>query len=112
MAICLQSYIFHVEPHPQFADFQQCVTFNKFPTEKHEFLYNAFNMTMLYVLPLTVVVICYSLILYQIWGKIRRRPSNSTVKVDAGCFHIILEVRTYTGKFSTCTTLFISFKKK
>ena len=62
----MQSIIFHVEYHPDFPWFAQCVTFHFFPTTTHELAYNLFNIVAIYGLPLLVIVISYSLIVCQI----------------------------------------------
>ncbi|KAI0226027.1 Gonadotropin-releasing hormone II receptor [Lamellibrachia satsuma] len=67
----LQSVIFHVEKHPVFEWFSQCVTFNFFPTRRHELAYNLFNIVAVYLAPLIVIVVSYSLILCEITRKTR-----------------------------------------
>ena len=66
-----QSVIFHVETHPVFDWFSQCVTFNFFPTRRHELAYNIFNVIAVYLAPLVVIIISYSLILWEITKKTR-----------------------------------------
>lgn len=70
--LSFQSVIFHVEHHPQFAWYTQCVTFNFFPTAKHELAYNLFNIITLYGLPLLIISASYSLILFEISKKTRQ----------------------------------------
>ncbi|XP_011441976.1 adipokinetic hormone/corazonin-related peptide receptor variant I-like [Crassostrea angulata] len=67
-----QSIIFHVERHPLFTWFEQCVTFNFFPTEQHELAYNLFNVITVYLLPLVIITTSYSLILYKVSKTARR----------------------------------------
>ena len=64
-----QSVIFHVEYHPKFPWFTQCVTFNFFPTPAHELAYNLFNLITVYGLPLLVIIISYTLILWEMTKK-------------------------------------------
>ena len=59
-------FIFHVESHPQYSWYEQCVTFNSFPTRAHEISYAAFGMLLMYVLPLAVFVVTYGAILVEI----------------------------------------------
>ncbi|CAL1526982.1 unnamed protein product [Lymnaea stagnalis] len=61
-----QSIIFHVETHPTFKWFSQCVTFNFFPTPTHELAYLIFNCVAVYLLPLVVILTCYLLIFLKI----------------------------------------------
>ena len=46
--------------------YEQCVTFDSFPTKAHEISYAAFGMLMMYVLPLAVFIFTYSSILCEI----------------------------------------------
>ncbi|XP_050402450.1 adipokinetic hormone/corazonin-related peptide receptor variant I isoform X2 [Patella vulgata] len=62
-----QSVIFHVEQHPVFTWFEQCVTFNFFPSQSHELAYNLFNVITVYVMPLVVITTSYCLILCKIY---------------------------------------------
>jgi hypothetical protein len=67
--INFQSIIFHVETHPQYLWFTQCVTFHFFPTPMHELAYDLFNMITVYGLPLLIITASYSLILNEISKK-------------------------------------------
>ncbi|XP_065157122.1 adipokinetic hormone/corazonin-related peptide receptor variant I-like [Atheta coriaria] len=66
-----QILIFHVETHPHFANFTQCVSFDSFASPRHEFLYNILCLTMMYFLPLTIIIAAYASILYKMWHKAR-----------------------------------------
>ncbi|CAH1797454.1 unnamed protein product [Owenia fusiformis] len=72
-----QSFIFHVEAHPEFPDYTQCVTFNFFPSEKHELAYNLFVLIAIYVLPLIVITFAYSMILFEITKKSRESQEET-----------------------------------
>ncbi|CAG2221400.1 adipokinetic hormone/corazonin-related peptide receptor variant I-like [Mytilus edulis] len=61
-----QSIIFHVERHPIFTWYTQCVTFGFFPTPRHELAYNLFNLITVYVTPLVIITTSYCLILHKI----------------------------------------------
>ncbi|XP_046439446.1 adipokinetic hormone/corazonin-related peptide receptor variant I-like isoform X1 [Daphnia pulex] len=61
-----QVFVFHVKAHPEYPWYEQCVTFDSFPTKAHEISYAAFGMMMMYVLPLAVFVFTYSSILCEI----------------------------------------------
>jgi hypothetical protein len=69
--IFFQIIIFHVEAHPQHKWYQQCVTFNAFPSELHEIAYAAFGMVMMYGLPLVVILFSYASILGEIFRRSR-----------------------------------------
>ncbi len=60
-----------MEVHPEIAWFEQCVTFNFFPSPSHELAYNLFNVTVMYIAPLIVIIVSYSLILCEITRKSR-----------------------------------------
>ena len=72
MVYMFQSVIFHVERHPVYTWFEQCVTFNFFPTPAHELAYNLFNLITVYLLPLIIITASYSGILYTISKNARR----------------------------------------
>jgi gonadotropin-releasing hormone receptor len=69
--LLFQIIIFHVESHPQHTWYQQCVTFNAFPSERHEIAYAAFGMVMMYGLPLVVILFSYASILGEIFRRSR-----------------------------------------
>ena len=88
-----QSVIFHEEHHPVFTWFTQCVTFNFFPSPAHEMAYNLFNVVMLYLLPLLIIIVSYSLLLYRISVKSRegKRPpvqGKELERVYKRCFKV------------------------
>uniref|UniRef100_T1J812 G-protein coupled receptors family 1 profile domain-containing protein n=1 Tax=Strigamia maritima TaxID=126957 RepID=T1J812_STRMM len=66
-----QSVVFHVQRHPDYPFFEQCVTFNSFPTDNHELAYNMFCMLAMYGVPLLVIVFVYTRILCEISNKSR-----------------------------------------
>ena len=66
-----QVYIFHVAAHPMHTWYTQCVTFGSFPSEAWEKAYLIFGMVMIYFLPLVVIVVTYSIILFTIYQKSR-----------------------------------------
>lgn len=59
--------------------YEQCVTFDSFPTRAHEISYAAFGMLMMYVLPLAVFVFTYSSILCEI--SRRSKEGKTAIKV-------------------------------
>lgn len=66
-----QSYIFHVERHPNATWYEQCVTYNAFPSKLHELAYLYFGMFMMYWLPLIVILFCYASIIVEIYRRSR-----------------------------------------
>ncbi|ESO94596.1 hypothetical protein LOTGIDRAFT_75206, partial [Lottia gigantea] len=78
-----QSVIFHVEQHPVFAWFEQCVTFNFFPSQSHELAYNLFNVITVYVMPLAVITTSYSLILCKIHRNANMKKHERTSENQA-----------------------------
>lgn len=71
-----QSIIFHTEEHPDLKGYKQCVTYNFYPTKSHELAYNVFNYILIYLLPLLVIVVSYSLIILHI----SRRANGATLQ--------------------------------
>ncbi|XP_066983882.1 adipokinetic hormone/corazonin-related peptide receptor variant I-like [Macrobrachium rosenbergii] len=73
-----QMFIFHVEAHPEFPWFQQCVTFNSFPSPTYELVYIVAGFVAMYALPLTTIVICYGSIVIVLYRKdvISRDPAD------------------------------------
>ena len=74
-----QSVIFHVEKHPDHPWFEQCVTFNFFPTKAHELAYNLFNIVTMYGIPLFVILAAYTRILMRISSKAREGKSKNYI---------------------------------
>ena len=77
-----QSVIFHEERHPNHPWYYQCVTFNFFPSDKHELAYNIFNFVMLYGAPLVVILVCYTLILIEISRKTTQSQQQLKGEID------------------------------
>nr|XP_045594359.1 adipokinetic hormone/corazonin-related peptide receptor variant I-like [Procambarus clarkii] len=70
-AVCSlpQSVIFHVDTHPVFQNFKQCVTFGFFRTQVEEMTYNLFCLAAMYFMPLLVIIVVYLRILWEISQK-------------------------------------------
>lgn len=62
-----QAVIFHIESHPLFTWYKQCVNFNSFFGSDWELAYNYFGFTFIYALPLATTLICYCHIFGKIW---------------------------------------------
>lgn len=74
-----QILIFHVETHPHFPWYTQCVTFNFFSNPNHELLYQLFGMVMMYALPLILLVLLYGSIAVQLFRmSSAAQPAAST----------------------------------
>ncbi|XP_078386097.1 gonadotropin-releasing hormone II receptor-like isoform X2 [Cetorhinus maximus] len=68
--------------HVHGMNFTQCVTYGSFTEHWHETFYNMFTFITLYVTPLTVMVICYSRILWEIRKQMkgnRARTQNDYI---------------------------------
>ncbi|KAA0183322.1 hypothetical protein HAZT_HAZT003577 [Hyalella azteca] len=64
-----QMLIFHVDSHEVHRHYRQCVTFGSFPSLHHEMVYNLFCLTMLYMAPITIIVMSYGAIVITIVRK-------------------------------------------
>jgi hypothetical protein len=64
-----QSVIFHTEENPNVKGQEHCVTFNAFPTARHEQAYNAFNVLSIFIIPLVIILVSYGLILWTVTIK-------------------------------------------
>ncbi|XP_054159631.1 adipokinetic hormone/corazonin-related peptide receptor variant I-like [Oppia nitens] len=88
-----QSMIYHVESHPDYPKFEQCVTFNFFKTAWKETFYNIFCVMALYVVPLLIIICCYTRILWEIYrrskesseGKSGESSNNKQISSEYNC---------------------------
>lgn len=64
--------VFHVETHPNITQYQQCITYNTFPTYVHELTYSVFGMIMMYWFPFIVLIYTYTSILLEICKSSRK----------------------------------------
>lgn len=76
-----QSVIFHLERHPNYTWYHQCVTFNFFPSHDHELAYNLFNFVAVYLVPLIVIIVSYALILRVMSKKARENRGQSEIEI-------------------------------
>ncbi|XP_019874462.2 adipokinetic hormone/corazonin-related peptide receptor variant I [Aethina tumida] len=74
-----QTVVFHVESHPNITWYKQCVTYNVFPSQAHELMYNVFGMVMMYVFPLLVIIYSYASILLEIFRRMRNPIGADTI---------------------------------
>lgn len=63
-----QTIVFHTASHPLFPDFVQCVSYNSL-TEWQEIFYSTFGIAALYLIPLVVIILCYTRILWEIYKR-------------------------------------------
>ncbi|XP_044019876.1 gonadotropin-releasing hormone II receptor isoform X1 [Aphidius gifuensis] len=66
-----QMVVFHVEVHPNYTWYEQCITYNAFASDGHELMYSIFGMVMMYFFPLIIIIYTYSSILLEIYRKSR-----------------------------------------
>ena len=78
-----QVYVFHVEVHPQFTWYTQCVTFNSFPSEAWQTAYMVFGIVMIYLVPLVIIIVTYAIILITL---IKKSQSNQAGKKYCNLF--------------------------
>ncbi|XP_067873730.1 gonadotropin-releasing hormone II receptor-like [Heterodontus francisci] len=71
-----QLFIFQVQ-NVHGTNFTQCVTYGSFTEHWHETFYNMFTFITLYVTPLTVMVICYSRILWEISKQMKANRART-----------------------------------
>lgn len=73
-----QVLIFHVENHPKYPYYTQCVTFNSFIHSKPEYdlLYRIFGMIMMYALPFVLLIILHSSIAIQLYKISHSAPGT------------------------------------
>lgn len=67
--LLFQSIIFHVESHPTFPWFEQCIMLNSFPFKYQELAYLYLGMFVMYLLPLAVIIFCYTSIVIEIFRR-------------------------------------------
>ena len=77
-----QLYIFHVEAHPNFPWYTQCVTFNSFPSPVYETAYTVFGMIMMYVVPLAAIIFTYTIILVTIYKKSKMSTAGGKLNFE------------------------------
>ncbi|VVC93293.1 unnamed protein product [Leptidea sinapis] len=96
-----QSFIFHLEEHPEVKGYFQCVSYGSLPTERHEFAYFLLNMTLMYVAPLLSTLYCSSAALLEII----RRSNTANDKMRRSGVGILGRARSRTLKMSVTIVL-------
>ncbi|XP_040581282.1 adipokinetic hormone/corazonin-related peptide receptor variant I [Lepeophtheirus salmonis] len=97
-----QMYIFHVESHPKYPWYTQCVTFNSFPSQAYETAYTIFGMIMMYLFPLIVIIVTYTIILTTIFKKSNasRNESRNNTGLRRSGVGVLNRARTRTLKMT------------
>lgn len=72
-----QSIVFHVSRHPQYPEFQQCVSILSLPSGTNEVAYNLFCILAVYLVPLVIITFAYSCILQEILVKTKENKGIS-----------------------------------
>ncbi|CAD6234249.1 GSCOCG00007685001-RA-CDS [Cotesia congregata] len=73
-----QMIVFHVQRHPKFIWYEQCITYHFLtPNVTEEVGYSIFSMVMMYCLPLVVIIYTYSSILIEIYSKTRENSKGN-----------------------------------
>ncbi|KAJ7311164.1 hypothetical protein JRQ81_006770 [Phrynocephalus forsythii] len=76
-----QLFLFHLYTVPG-VNFTQCVTHGSFKEHWQETTYNMFTFTTLYITPLTVMVVCYVRILFEITKQLKINKGLARGKDD------------------------------
>ncbi|XP_031784266.1 adipokinetic hormone receptor isoform X1 [Nasonia vitripennis] len=79
-----QMVVFHVEAHPTFTWYEQCITFNTFPSFTHELTYSLFGMVMMYWFPLIVIIYTYTSILAEMYRRSKDTTSDRIRRSSLG----------------------------
>ncbi|XP_034729279.1 gonadotropin-releasing hormone II receptor-like [Etheostoma cragini] len=72
-----QMFIFHNVTITYPANFTQCTTRGSFVTHWQETAYNMFTFSCLFLLPLVIMIVCYTRIFIQISKRMRKNNSSS-----------------------------------
>ncbi|XP_025995016.1 gonadotropin-releasing hormone II receptor isoform X1 [Solenopsis invicta] len=99
-----QMLVFHLETHPNFTCYTQCVTFNVFPSYAHEISYSLFVMLAMYWFPLIVIFYTYT----SIFMEICRRSEESEDRIRRSSSGFLSRARVRTLKMTiTIIAVFI-----
>ncbi|GLV40451.1 Adipokinetic hormone receptor [Carabus blaptoides fortunei] len=75
-----QALVFHVESHPNVTWYNQCITYNSFPTRTHELAYSMFGMLMMYTFPLVVIFYSYASTFLEIYRRARESSGGDGIR--------------------------------
>ncbi|KAL6437056.1 hypothetical protein ACFW04_004986 [Cataglyphis niger] len=79
-----QMLVFHLETHPNYTCYTQCITFNFFPSHMHEISYNLFGMLIMYWFPLIVIFYTYSSIFMEICRRSKEKSEDKIRRSSSG----------------------------
>ncbi|XP_046753635.1 adipokinetic hormone/corazonin-related peptide receptor variant I-like isoform X3 [Diprion similis] len=79
-----QMVVFHVDNHPVFTWYEQCITYNTFPSYTHELTYSLFGMVVMYALPLIVIIFSYASIIIEIYKRSRESFTDKMRRSSLG----------------------------
>lgn len=85
-----QLFLFHLYTVPG-VNFTQCVTHGSFKEHWQETTYNMFTFTTLYITPLSVMVVCYVRILFEITKQLKINKGEFTV-LNISCVNQVLDL--------------------
>uniref|UniRef100_A0A8C0H5F3 Type II GnRH receptor n=1 Tax=Chelonoidis abingdonii TaxID=106734 RepID=A0A8C0H5F3_CHEAB len=77
-----QLFLFHLHTIPG-VNFTQCVTHGSFQEHWEEITYNMFTFTTLYIAPLSVMIVCYIRIIWEISSSLENKHSYSSPPGEA-----------------------------
>ncbi|XP_011498625.1 PREDICTED: gonadotropin-releasing hormone II receptor isoform X2 [Ceratosolen solmsi marchali] len=97
-----QMVVFHVQTHPHVRWYEQCVTFNTFPTCTHELTYSLFGMVVMYLFPLIVIIYTYTSILAEMY---RRSKDTTTDRIRRSSLGFLGRARVRTLKMTIIIVL-------
>lgn len=79
-----QMLVFHLETHPNYTCYTQCITFNFFPSYVHEVSYTLFGMLIMYWFPLVVIFYTYSSIFMEICRRSKEKSEDKIRRSSSG----------------------------
>ncbi|XP_072746865.1 adipokinetic hormone/corazonin-related peptide receptor variant I-like isoform X1 [Anoplolepis gracilipes] len=79
-----QMLVFHLETHPNYNCYTQCITFNFFPSYVHEVSYTLFGMLIMYWFPLIVIFYTYSSIFMEICRRSKEKSEDKIRRSSSG----------------------------
>ena len=109
--VCLQSVIFHVEKHPHYTWFEQCGTFNFFPSRTWEIAYNLVCTLIMCGLPLVCIIYAYAAILWKINKRLHNDEGQSSYRfaTSAHAWTLILSPMAQSAFYVQILHIFILF---
>lgn len=73
----IQVFVFRLTSHPEFPSFHQCVTRSFLqPNPQGELFYNVFHVSIIYFIPLIIIIYTYTMILWKIHRKSKQQSQS------------------------------------